>query len=48
MKWKTPDRLVDLIVETGSARSKKGDAFQRRVMGRPMLHSSKTNEERTR
>ena len=28
MKWKTPDRLIDLIVETVEARSKKGDAFR--------------------
>lgn len=28
MKWKTPERLVDLIVETVSARAKKGDAFR--------------------
>jgi hypothetical protein len=29
MKWKTPARLIDLIVETVSARAKKGDAFRR-------------------
>jgi hypothetical protein len=28
MKWKTPDRLIDLVVETVEARSKKGDAFR--------------------
>lgn len=28
MKWKTPDRLIDLIVETVEARSRKGDAFR--------------------
>lgn len=28
MKWKTPDRLIDLIVEIVEARSRKGDAFR--------------------
>jgi hypothetical protein len=28
MKWKTPNRLVDLIVETVSARAKKGEVFR--------------------
>jgi hypothetical protein len=28
MKWKTADRLADLIVETVTARSRKGDAFR--------------------
>lgn len=28
MKWKTPDRLIELIVETVESRSRKGDAFR--------------------
>lgn len=28
MKWKTPGRLIELIVETVVARAKKGDAFR--------------------
>ena len=28
MKWKTPARLVDLIVDTVKVRSRKGDAFR--------------------
>jgi hypothetical protein len=28
MKWKTPSRLIDLIVETIEQRSRKGDAFR--------------------
>jgi hypothetical protein len=28
MKWRKTDRLVDLIVETVSARSSKGNAFR--------------------
>ena len=28
MKWKTSGRLVDVIVETASARAKKGGAFR--------------------
>lgn len=28
MKWKTPDRLIDLIVTTVRTRSQKGDAFR--------------------
>lgn len=27
-KWTTPERLIDLIVSTSVARSKKGDAFR--------------------
>lgn len=29
MKWKTPDRLIDRIVEYSVSRSKKGEAFLR-------------------
>lgn len=28
MKWKTPDRLVERIIETVKSRSRKGDAFR--------------------
>jgi hypothetical protein len=28
MKWKTPSRLIDLIVETIEQRSRKGEAFR--------------------
>jgi hypothetical protein len=28
MKWKTPSRLIDLIVDTIEQRSRKGDAFR--------------------
>lgn len=30
LKWKTPERLIDLIVTSVSARSRKGDAFRAR------------------
>lgn len=29
MKWKTPDRLIDRILTTVSARAQKGDVFRR-------------------
>lgn len=28
LKWKTPERLIDLIVSTVETRLKKGDAFR--------------------
>ena len=28
MKWKTPERVIDSIVETSSRRARKGDAFR--------------------
>jgi hypothetical protein len=28
MKWKTPERLINLIADTVAARAKKGDAFR--------------------
>jgi hypothetical protein len=28
MKWKTKDRLVELIVSTVASRARKGDAFR--------------------
>lgn len=28
MKWRTPDRFIELIIETVQARARKGDAFR--------------------
>lgn len=40
MKWKQQDRLVDLIVQTVEARSRRGDAFRTRsgAVDRPSAH----------
>lgn len=39
MKWRTPDRLIDLIIETVRARATKGDAFRSDVVstGSPVV-----------
>jgi hypothetical protein len=40
MKWKSKDRLVDLIVTTVKSRSEKGDAFRRETPEAPKQEGS--------
>jgi hypothetical protein len=35
VKWKTPDRIIERIVETSVSRAQKGDAFRAESKGRP-------------
>jgi hypothetical protein len=35
LKWKTPERLIERIVETVAARARKGDAFRSPMSSRP-------------
>jgi hypothetical protein len=44
MKWRTTDRLIDLIATTVRERARKGDAFRERTMPRDLYTQSGSDD----